>query len=98
MLTASDSVGTAWTLPDYDDTAWLSVNNGIGYETDPAAVFAPAALANSVAEFSSTQGSNNWFYGYWDKTSDGNGIYEPTTDFTPFPRGTGTTLNSTNHW
>lgn len=39
-------------------------------------------IADSAAEFSGTQGQNNWNYGYWDKAADGNGVYDPVTEFT----------------
>ena len=94
----TSSMDTLWTLPEYDDSAWLAVINGVGFETDPVATFAPVTLADSVAEFSGTQGANNWFYGYWDKTSDSDEIYDPTNDFVAFPRGTGNTLSSTNYF
>lgn len=40
-------------------------------------------LADSVADFSSTQGQGGWFYGYYDKTADGGAgaVYDHTTDF-----------------
>src|ERR1051326_5556238 len=98
LVPPANSFDTLWTQPDFDDSAWTPVNNGIGFEADPAVPFTPVTLADSVAEFSGTQGSNNWFYGYWDKTSDSDGIYDPTNDFVPFPRSTGITLSSTNFW
>lgn len=94
----ASSMDTLWTLPGYDDSAWASVSNGIGFEADAAVPFAPAVVADSVSEFSGNQGSNNWFYGYWDKTSDTNGIYDPTNDFVAFPRGTNNVLSDTNFW
>jgi hypothetical protein len=98
VVPPASSMDTLWTLPGYDDSAWMAVNNGVGFETDPAVAFAPVTLADSVAEFSGNQGSNNWFYGYWDKTSDSDGIYNPTSDFVAFPRGTGNALSSTNYF
>jgi len=38
-------------------------------------------FADSVAEFSSVQGQDGWFYGYYDRTNDVGGIYAPATDF-----------------
>lgn len=40
-------------------------------------------IADSVAEFSGAQGQDNWYYGYWDRTSDSDGVYDPVTDFQP---------------
>jgi poly(3-hydroxybutyrate) depolymerase len=34
-------------------------------------------LADSVRGFSSSQGSAGWFYGYWNRTLDGPGGYQP---------------------
>lgn len=40
-----------------------------------------AIIADSVNEFSGTQGQNNWYYGYYDRTNDLDGIYNPDSDF-----------------
>src|SRR5437867_2685121 len=50
LVPSPKSMDTAWTLPDFDDSAWTAVNNGIGFESDPAVSFASLALANSVTE------------------------------------------------
>ena len=42
---------------------------------------AAAIIADSVNEFSGTQGQNNWYYGYYDRTHDLDGIYNPVSDF-----------------
>jgi len=36
-----------------------------------------------VHDWSTTglQGENGWFYEFWNKTGDGDGIYDPNTDF-----------------
>ena len=92
------NLGLDWTLPEFDDAAWASVNNGIGFESGgPPAALASTAIADSVADFSANQGANGWSYGYWAKKTDINATYEPT-DFTPFPRGTGNAVSSTNYW
>jgi hypothetical protein len=57
---------------------------------------APKTLANSVSEFSGTQGSNNWYYGYYNKTADADGVYQ-TTNFALFPRNPGA-WSATNYW
>jgi hypothetical protein len=38
-------------------------------------------LADSISGFSGTQGTNGWFYGYWDRTADADKQYSPKTDF-----------------
>jgi len=40
-------------------------------------------LAYSVEDWSKTgvQGVNGWFYGFWNKTGDGDGSYDPSADF-----------------
>lgn len=43
-------------------------------------------LANSVSEFSGKQGSNNWYYGYYNLTGDLTPGYNATNDFTLLPR------------
>lgn len=45
------------------------------------AVVRATIIADSVAEFSGVQGQSNWFYGFWDRTSDADGIYDPSSDF-----------------
>lgn len=35
-------------------------------------------IADSVAEFSGVQGQSNWFYGYWDRTTDADNVYAPS--------------------
>jgi hypothetical protein len=49
---------------------------------------AGGVVADSVADFSGTQGGNGWFYGYYDRGADGDHRYGPE-DFRPFPRATG---------
>lgn len=53
------------------------------------ACFAPGAMAgneraNSVTQFSGVQGMNGWYYGYWDRATDANGVYS-AADVTLFP-------------
>lgn len=45
----------------------------------------PPVVAHSVAEFSGTQGQDGWHYGY----QQGDGAYNPDTDFTQFAGGNG---------
>ena len=94
---ADGSAGTAWTQPEFNDLGWTAVQNGVGFEADPAVASTATVIADSAGEFGSTQGENNWYYGYWDKRNDANATYE-LADFVEFPRGTGDILNSTNYW
>jgi hypothetical protein len=49
-----------------------------------SAVPASAAfIANSVSQYSLTQGQDGWFYGYYDRTADANKTYQ-VGDFRPF--------------
>lgn len=50
----------------------------------PSQLRADIIIADSVTEFAGTQGSNNWHYGYWQKTGDADGIYNYQTEFVPF--------------
>src|SRR5205085_4316516 len=61
--------------PEFDDSSWASAAVGIGYETDGQGLFTPLAVADSVTDFSGKQGSNNWYYGYWSRNTDPNGVY-----------------------
>jgi hypothetical protein len=89
------NLGSSWTLPGFNDTAWATVQNGVGFEREPAGPSSATVIANSDLDFSGNQGGGGWFYGYWDKEADANGTYEPA-DFVQFLRGTGNQLNSTN--
>ena len=76
------SMGMAWSGVNFDDAGWMSLPTGVGFETD--GTFVSTALADSIAEFSGVQGQNNWFYGYWNKGTNANGIYT-NSEFIPFP-------------
>jgi hypothetical protein len=42
----------------------------------------PLAITDTVNGWGTgAQGENGWYYGYWNKTADGDGTYTPTTDF-----------------
>src|SRR5689334_105401 len=91
-------LGTAWKAPAFDDSAWTSVNNGVGFETEALAPFGLAQIADSVTEFSGNQGQNGWYYGYYAKSADADGTYNPGTDFVQFLRDGTTVLSAGNHW
>lgn len=98
LVPPNGNLGGTWTGIGFNDASWTAVQNGVGFENDPATASTSALIASSVSEFSDTQGANNWVYGYWDKRNDGDATYQAATDFIPFPRGTGNTLNETNYW
>ena len=41
-------------------------------------------VADSVRDFSGTQGRNGWTYGYWDESGDADGNYDQRRDFRRF--------------
>jgi hypothetical protein len=43
-------------------------------------------VADSVADFSGTQGRNNWYYGYYNVSADVTPGYNPTNDFAQLPQ------------
>lgn len=53
-----------------------------------AIIWAPPAstdiVADSVEDFSGTQGLNGWMYGYWDESADADGQYDQARDFRLF--------------
>ena len=38
-------------------------------------------VADTIDDFSNTQGENGWWYGYWTAANDTDGSYDPATDF-----------------
>lgn len=96
LVPAEGTLGEAWTLPGFDDSAWLSVRTGVGYETEGSGPFVPSTLADSVAGLSGSQGQGNWYYGYWDKTSDADKLYA-ASEFMPFPDAGGS-FSASNFW
>jgi hypothetical protein len=92
----NDSLGSTWINEAFDDSNWLATVTGVGYETDGQGPFTPTQLANSVTEFSGKQGSNNWYYGYWNKQSDVNGVYSDI-DMSFFPNAN-EAFGANNYW
>ncbi len=80
---ANGSQGATWQSAGFDDTSWASKSLGIGYDRPLQPVTEVKQYADSVLEFSGTQGQNNWHYGYWDRTADANKAYA-AGDFTAF--------------
>jgi len=97
FVPTNDGLGQTWTALAFDDSSWLGATTGVGYETDGDAP-TNSVVADSVADWtlSGTQGENNWYYGYYNRTADAGGVYA-TNDFTPFPRGAGP-FSSVNFW
>lgn len=54
-----------------------TINAGCSTSTPAAAPID----ADSVRDFSGTQGRNGWTYGTWDESADADGRYDPATDF-----------------
>jgi CotH kinase protein/Lamin Tail Domain len=157
LVPVNGNLGRDWTRQDFDDSSWLHLSNGVGFEGNtgtspnlsgafrsdimsqmrnhnssaflrfPFQVVDPAqfdfltlrmkyddgfiaylngqevarrnafvTVANSAADFSDTQGSNNWFYGYYNKTADPDRSYDPA-DFIPFPKADGA-WSANNFW
>ncbi len=95
-IPTNDVLGSSWIAPAFDDSSWLAAVTGVGYETDSGLPFTPQVIANSVSEFSGKQGSNNWYYGYWNRGADGNGSYQEY-DMSFFPNVDGP-FGETNFW
>lgn len=80
-----DVITGSWLDPGFDDAAagWFDATTGIGYETG---LGTRVVLADSSLDWSATgaQGHNNWFYGYYDRTSDAGRVYQ-TNNFQQFP-------------
>jgi hypothetical protein len=95
FVPSDESLGKDWTTLDFQDGAWVAATNGLGYETDPTTVITPVVLADSYREFTGAQGQSNWFYGYWDRRNDLDGVYKPS-EFRAFPRTTATVFSADN--
>ncbi|MEY2408137.1 MAG: hypothetical protein QOF48_807 [Verrucomicrobiota bacterium] len=95
-IPSNDVLGSAWINPAFDDSSWGAATTGIGYETDGQGLFIATDIADSVADFSGKQGSNNWYYGYWNRQADPNGIYSDL-DMSFFPNAN-EAYGSNNFW
>ncbi|NOY52345.1 MAG: hypothetical protein GXP58_01850, partial [Deltaproteobacteria bacterium] len=62
-----------------------------------AKIFSNTAITDSVSGFSGVQGQDNWEYGYYNKTVDSDGIYQPG-DFTLFPDDDGPGTSPNDYW
>lgn len=88
LVPSNDALGAGWTDPEWNDVSWLAVTNGIGFDAGGRYRTIAALVADSVAEFSGTQGQDGWFYGSYHRTGDRVAGYQPE-DFLPFPRQEG---------
>ena len=77
LVPSSGALGTTWTAPAFNDSAWAAAKTGVGYDAPVPPVEGYAQYADSVTEFSGTQGQNGWSYGYWNKTLDADQLYQP---------------------
>lgn len=96
LVPTNGALGVAWTQRGFDDAGWLNGPTGVGFDRDGQVPFVSVTLADSVAEFSGTQGQANWFYGYWDKRADADGFYA-TNEFVAFPNAGGA-FGANNFW
>ncbi len=90
------SLGTTWTAPSFSDASWTPITTGIGYDESAAPVAQSGLWADSVAEFSGTQGKNNWTYGLYERDADTNGVYDLAdfrTTYATVPSDGGITRN-----
>ena len=86
---ANELIEGTWIDPalDTSNPSWTDTRVGVGYwdeSNDPNPQPGDGILlADSVAEFSSRQGQDNWRYGAWNETSDD--TYDPaSSDFRQF--------------
>jgi len=77
QVPTDNSLGNTWQTPSFDDGTWTSAATGVGYDAPVPPVETATQYADSVAEFSGTQGQNNWSYGYWNRTLDADQLYQP---------------------
>ena len=96
LIPTDDALGYDWTATSFNDSGWLATQTGVGFETDGQTPFVSTRIADSVAEYSGAQGVNNWFYGYWNKGTDADGIYTDA-EFVPFPNVAGS-FSESNFW
>ena len=69
----SGALGTGWLAPGFDDSSWSNVITPVGFDMPRGPIGQGGVVADSVAEFSGAQGSNNWYHGYWDRGADQDG-------------------------
>ncbi|MGC8744091.1 MAG: lamin tail domain-containing protein [Verrucomicrobiia bacterium] len=77
----------------YDDGFVAYIN---GVEAVGKNIPAKGVMADSSSEFSGEQGYGGWYYGYYNKSLDTDGIYQ-ASDFIPFPSLPGA-YGVSNYW
>ena len=80
-----EAVTGSWLDPNFDDSTWSVVQMGVGFgpSVDPLPLL---SVADSRADWVNVneQGvSNHWYYGFYNLSSDADGIYHPD-DFQEF--------------
>ena len=99
---ANNQIEGSWVDPSFDDNSWSSAKLGIGY-WDEANDSNPrpgdgTVVGSSVDEFSRNQNRDGWRYGYWNKTSDDDDVYDPAKDFDAFVWSGLSRVTANNHW
>ena len=86
LVPTNSNVDDVWQETDFDDAAggWFDATSGVGYED--SSQLPTTEIADSRDDWSSSgsQGADNWHYGYYDESADGDGIYS-SGDFRQFP-------------
>lgn len=70
-----------YTTPLWASVSALAVCSWLTTGCHTATPRSAEVVADSVSGFSGKQGSDGWFYGYWDRTADADKRYSQTTDF-----------------
>jgi hypothetical protein len=80
---AQTPVGPSGDPADGADGSAMTATVYSGTIVPPPPPQQPTAVADSAQDWSPTgvQGANGWFYGFYDKTADADGTYNPNTDF-----------------
>ncbi|MEY2410386.1 MAG: hypothetical protein QOF48_3056 [Verrucomicrobiota bacterium] len=97
FVPTNGGLGSTWIAPVFNDSAWTNVTAGIGFDSPKAPILPGGVVADSVAEFSGTQGASNWYYGYWTKGGDPDATYQ-SWDFAAFPRQPGNNIPGANNF
>ncbi|MCA9198829.1 MAG: lamin tail domain-containing protein, partial [Planctomycetales bacterium] len=98
---ASGLIAGSWLDPALDTAAWIQTTTGVGFYDDSENPNPTpgdgTVIANSTTEFNSFQTLNNWRYGFWEASSDEDGVYS-VDDFDAFSWTGLSTVSPFNHW
>jgi hypothetical protein len=83
--TAPDTLQSLKLRVRYNDGFVAFLNGAEVARRNAPSEAAGGRVADSVAQFSGEQGQHGWFYGYYLKSADLDGVYQ-VRDFRPFPR------------